>query len=85
MEPNNLDNPDTPDTAPAPDAAPSPGRATGQIMTMLFVVVAGVALAGVVPLGFKTGIIAAAVAAAVKALWPLQADVDALLSYNPDE
>lgn len=82
MEPNNPNNPDTPDT---PDAAPSPGRATAQIMVMLVVVVAGLALAGLVPLGFKTGIIAACVIAAVKALWPLQADVDALLSYKPDD
>lgn len=62
-----------------------PGKAVFSVLAMVVVSVVACVLAGVVPLGFKTGMIAATAIAICKCLWPLQSDVDALLAYDPNK
>lgn len=69
----------------AAQATGDPGRAVASVLGMMAAVVAGCALAAMVPLGFKTGIIIGAVIAVVKCLWPRQIDIDALILYEPDD
>lgn len=55
-----------------------PAKAVVRVLLIMVAAVAAILLAGLVPLGFKTGMIAACALAIIRGLWPMQIDVDAL-------